>query len=358
MKIVDLKFEKLRIHLNEPIQVAFGELDHSDNVLVCAITDEGIVGYGEAAPLPFVTGETADTILAALAYMKPGLIGCDPFAIDDVHHRMDALICGNSSAVCAVDLAMYDIMGKATGLPIYRILGGEKNRIQNDVTIGIDEPESMVRAAKHYTDECGYRILKIKAGRDYRQDLQAISMIRQAVGENIRLRVDANQGYSVPIAVKMIAQLEKLNVDAIEQCLPAWDLEGSAYLRNKANGMRIMLDESLHSPRDAAKICKLGAADILNIKLMKCGGLYPALKIASVADAYGLECMVGCMFESRLAATAGLSLVASRANITESDCDCFMYYDAEKIGITGGFTADGDILQLVDKPGFGIDINI
>lgn len=358
MKIVDLTFEKLRIQLNEPIKVAFGELDYSDNVLVRAVTDEGIVGYGEAAPLPFVTGETADTILAALAYIKPGLLGCDPFAIDDIHRRMDALICNNSSAVCAVDLAMYDVMGKATGLPVYRILGGGKNRIQNDVTLGIDEPDNMVRAAKHYTDECGYRILKIKAGRDCKQDVQAISMIRQAVGERIRLRVDANQGYSVPVAVKMIEQLEKLNVDAIEQCLPAWDLEGSAFLRSKAHGMRIMVDESLHSPRDAAKICKLGAADILNIKLMKCGGLYPALKIASVADAHGLECMVGCMLESRLSITAGLSLVASRGNITESDCDCFMYYDAEKSGITGGFTAEGDMLQLLDKPGLGVDINL
>lgn len=279
MKIVDLKLEKIRIQLSEPFRVAFAVIDYSENVLMKIITDEGIAGYGEAAPLAFVTGETIEGVIAALQMFRQGLIGEDPLNIERIHALMNGAIAGNTSAKCAIDLALYDIRGKVMGQPVYKVLGGFANQVVNDITIGMDETEKMVEKARHYVQEEGYHILKIKTGSNLEKDIENIHKIREAVGPHIRLRVDANQGYCVSDAVKALDAFEKAGVEAVEQCLVDWDMEGAACIRQKARGIKVMLDESIHSPIDAAKACRLGAADTLNIKLMKCGGLYQAEQI-------------------------------------------------------------------------------
>ena len=356
MKITDITFEKIRIRLPVPFKVAFGEICHSDNIIVKITTDEGIIGYGEAAPIAFVTGETAESVISVLKLLKPCLIGRNPLAIDVIHNIITASVINNSSARCAIDLALYDIRGKQMGKPVYQLLGGDDGLVQNDITIGIANPEEMARSAKINTTMQGYRILKVKAGLDVKEDIRALTLIREAVGDSIRIRVDANQGYSVSEAISVMEPFKALGVEAIEQCLPYWDIEGAVYLRGKANGIKLMLDESIHSPRDAAVACKMGAADILNIKLMKSGGLYPAEQISAIAAAHGLTCMVGCMLETRLAITAGLSLVAAKNNVTDADCDSFTYADAANIGITGGFSFEGDMFRLSDDPGFGVSV--
>ena len=357
MRIKSIEFRKLRIQLSGTFKVAFGEINYSDNVLLKITTDEGITGYGEAAPLAFVTGETAESVIAVLEMLRPGLIGLNPLAVDQIHGIISAAVHGNSSARCAIDLALYDIHGKALGKPVYQVLGGGNGVVQNDITIGLDTSEEMIRKAKYYTREKGYRILKIKAGLDPKEDIRTLRLIREAVGDNIHLRVDANQGYSVSAAISVLEPFRELGIEAIEQCLPDWDLEGAAYVRSKAAGIQLMLDESIHGPREAARACRLGAADILNIKLMKCGGLYPAEQISAIADAHGLTCMVGCMIETRLSITAGLSIVAARHNITDADCDSFLYYDNAQTGVSGGFTVEGDLFHLSDAPGFGVEVD-
>ncbi|MDR1802425.1 MAG: dipeptide epimerase [Treponema sp.] len=357
MRIKNIEFRKLRILLSGTFKVAFGEINYSENVLLRITTDEGITGYGEAAPLAFVTGETPESVIAILEMLRPGLIGLNPLAVDDIHSIISGAVHGNSSARCAIDLALHDIHGKALGKPVYHVLGGGNGVVQNDITIGLDKPDEMARKAKYYTEEKGYRILKIKAGIDPAEDIRTLRLIRETVGPTIRLRVDANQGYSVSEAIGVLAPFRELGVEAIEQCLPDWDFEGAAYVRSKAAGIQLMLDESIHGPREAARACKLGAADALNIKLMKCGGLYPAGQISAIAAAHGLSCMVGCMIETRLAITAGLSLAAAKHNITDADCDSFLYYDNAQTGVSGGFTIEGDMFRLSDAPGFGVDVD-
>ena len=174
-----------------------------------------------------------------------------------------------------MDIALYDIKGKLMGQPLYKVLGGSVNQIVTDMTVGIDTPEAMAAEARERVEKDGFTILKIKAGINPREDIQALTLIRQAVGPNIRLRVDANQGYTVSDAVRTLKAFEELGVEAVEQCLPSWDLDGMRFVRSKVD-LKVMLDESIHTPIDAAKACKIDAADIINIKLMKCGGLYPA----------------------------------------------------------------------------------
>ena len=238
----------------------------------------------------------------------------------------------------------------------YKVLGGSVNQIVTDMTVGIDTPEAMAAEARERVEKDGFTILKIKAGINPSEDIQALTLIRQAVGPNIRLRVDANQGYTVSDAVRTLKAFEELGVEAVEQCLPSWDLDGMRFVRSKVD-LQVMLDESVHTPIDAAKACKIDAADIINIKLMKCGGLYPAEKINAIAEANHVQCMVGCMLETKVAIAAGVSLVAAKQNITEADCDSFMYAVDPEMGMPGGFAVNGGVYTLSDKPGLGIDID-
>lgn len=354
MKITDITWETLHIDLQEPFKIAFTEIGYAEVVLIKVTTDEGLVGYGEAAPFAPVTGETSDSVIALLKLFKPGLLGMDPFAIEAIHALMDGVVYGNGAAKCAVDLAMYDLMGKAAGQPVYKLLGGYQKEVQNDITIGISTPEHMAETAVKYVNDLGFHILKIKAGIDPDEDIRALSLIREKVGPHIRLRVDANQGYDIAKALYAIEGFKKAGVEAVEQCLPYWDHEGAAALRAKVTGMKLMMDESVHDPKDAAALVRGNCADILNIKLMKCGGLLPGLKISDIAEGSGVTCMVGCMLETKLAITAGVSLVAARKNITEADCDSFLFYKDAETGMTGGFDRQGDRFILRDDPGFGI----
>jgi len=357
MRIKSIEFRKLRIKLSGTFKVAFGEINYSDNVLVKITTDDGITGYGEAAPLVFVTGETVESIFAVLEMLRPALIGLNPLAVDQIHGILNGALHGNSSARCAIDLALYDIHGKALGKPVYQVLGGGDGVVMNDITIGIADPVEMARSAEYYAKEKGFRILKIKVGINPNEDIRALRLIREKVGYKVHLRVDANQGYTVSEAVGILEPFRELGVEAVEQCLPEWDFEGAAYVRARARGIQLMLDESIHGPQDAVRACKHGAADILNIKLMKCGGLYPAEQVNAIAAANGVTCMVGCMIETRLSITAGLSLVAAKSNVTEADCDSFMYYDDAQTGVTGGFTSEGSVFRLSEAPGFGVEVD-
>lgn len=354
MKITDIKFEKVKIKLKEPITVAFATIEYVETILLKIVTDEGIVGYGEASPLAPVTGENMDSTLIILNEMKKLLIGQDPLALEDIHKMLDTAFYGNTAAKAGIDIALHDIKGKKLSAPLYKVLGGACGQVITDITIGIDTPEKMVDLAVGYVQE-GYRILKVKAGKDPKADVETIRMMREAVGEDIKIRIDANQGWTVNSAIKAINEMEKYHVDAVEQALPYWDIEGSALLRKHTN-VAIMLDESLHSPIDAMRIVRNQAADAMNIKLMKSGGLYPATKINAIAESAGVNCMVGCMLETKLAITAGASLVAALGNITEADVDSFKFFEDNTV--RGGLEIDGDIITLPEKPGLGVELDL
>ncbi|GGP10739.1 mandelate racemase/muconate lactonizing enzyme family protein [Oceanobacillus neutriphilus] len=354
MKITNIKVEKLKLELFKPLTVALGTIDNVETLLVKVETDEGIYGIGEGSPFTYVTGETLESALITAKMLTKHLIGENPLHIEKIHHIMDSEIVNNTAAKAAIDIALYDIKGKKMNAPLYQVLGGFSNQLETDVTIGIDTPENMAAEAKERVEQ-GFTILKIKAGIDSRQDIEAIRMIREAVGSKIPLRIDANQGWTKSEAVQTIKAMEAYHIEAVEQPLPYWDIDGMAYVRRKVD-TGIMADESVHSPIDAAKVVKQEAADVLNIKLMKSSGLYPALKINAIAEASGFHCMVGCMLESKIAISAGASLAAAKKNITKVDVDSFLY--VKDTGITDGFTIDNGIITLSEKPGLGIELNI
>lgn len=359
MKITDIKIEKFSAPLSEPFRVAFGVIEASDSWIVKISTDEGIYGLGSASPLEFVTGESLETCYIILKMFAKELIGMNPLDIAGIHAKMDSLIHANGSSKCAIDVALYDIAGKHAGLPVYKILGGSNPVVHNDITIGINPVEKMVADAKKYVFEKGFRILKVKIGNDLEHDLKALTEIRNLVGPDVRIRIDANQGYDIPTALAAMKAFETIGIDAAEQFLPWWDFDGAAELKKQnTSALKLMLDESIHNVHDAKRAFKLDCADFYNIKLMKCGGLYWGSQIADFAGEHGVQCMVGCMQENKISITAGISLVAAKSSIVEADCDSFMFYKGDDDGLVGGFTREGGVFTLLDKPGLGIDLDI
>ncbi len=358
MRVTDVRIERFSAPLRQPFRVAFGTIESADSWMVRVVTDEGFSGIGAAAPLPFVTGETMDTCYLVLRDLARALVGADPLDVAGAHRVMDSVIFGNGSAKCALDVALHDICARHRDLPLWRLLGGTDPVVVNDVTVGIDEPERMRREAERCVFERGFRILKVKIGLDLEHDLDALGRIRASVGDDVRIRVDANQGYTVGTALAALTELERLGVDAAEQFLPWWDLDGAAELmRRNETSVRLMLDESIHTVHDARRAAALHAADFYNIKLMKCGGLLPGAQIADVAAGSGVRCMVGCMLENKISLTAGVSLVAAKGAIVEADCDSFTFFEGDDDGIPGGFTRDGGTFRLLDEPGLGIELD-
>lgn len=353
MRITDIQFERESFGFEKPMKVAFAEIKDMETLLIRITTDEGITGYGEAAPLAFVTGDNLDSAYAVGKELRNVLMGQDPVAIGGIHRRMDALYSGNGPIKCGIDMACYDIAAKAAGMPLYRYLGGDRNTLHSDVTIGIDTPEEMAAKAVEWAEK-GFTILKVKLGEEIDVDLERMKAIRKAVGSSIALRIDANQGWNVKDSIRIIPELEKLDVGLIEQPIVHWDFEGLREIK-QAVRLPIAADESCHSPMDAARLAAMRAVDYMNIKLMKCGGIYNAIKINAIAEASGIGCMIGCMGESALANVAGMHLAAALDNIREVDLDAVYILSDERIH--GGFDHVGGRVTLWDTPGIGVAID-
>ena len=354
MKIVDILTKRVDFKRRKVFKIAFGKgSDISQRVYIKILTDENIYGLGEASMLPLVTGETIFGIIAAIEYMKPALIGADPTDIAKIHDIMDKTILDNTAAKAAIDIACYDIMGKKEGKPVHKLIGAKENALQTDITIGIDSVENMVNEAAERVEE-GFRILKVKCGIEPQKDIEVMRQIRNAVGEKIDLRIDANQGYDKKTALYVLNEMQKYKITEAEQPLPYWDVHGMAEI-NRISPIPIMADESVHTPIDAEIVCQHDACKIVNIKLMKCGGIYPALQIADIAKKYGKTCLVGCFSESKLGISAAAAVVLAKDNIESADLDSFFSFTNPEVGVCGGFEVCKDIITLSDKSGFGFD---
>lgn len=350
MKIVDIKFKRMPFSFDEPFHIAFAVIEGYDTLVFKIETDEGITGYGEAAPLEYVTGETLDTVEVMGKFYREKLIGENPLAIERIHQIMDQGCAGNTSVKAAIDIACYDIAAKKMGVPLWQYLGGSEHRIVTDVTLGIDTPERMAAKALEWKEK-GFTELKVKLGADVKTDLIRMQEIRRAVGPELCLRIDANQGWNVKDAIWIAEKLEKLDIDLIEQPVADWDLEGLRRIRERSV-IPIVADESCHSPMDALKLTD--CVDGMNIKLMKSGGIYPAIKINAIAEAAGHFCMIGCMGESKIANAAGMHLAAALSNIKKIDLDVTFFANGGEV--IGGYEGEGGHCVLSEQPGLGIEV--
>ena len=353
MKITGVRLGKISVPLRVPFKTALRSVSSVEDVIVEVYTDTGAVGYGEAPPTGAITGDTTGAILGALQdHIIKTVVGRDVDEFEDLMQALNKCIVGNTSAKAAMDMALWDLYGQLYRIPVYKLMGGSRKEIITDITISVNDPEEMARDAVDAVRR-GYDTLKIKVGAHPELDVARLTAVRQAIGNDTRIRIDANQGWEPKQAVRLLNQMQEkgLDIEFVEQPVKAHDIDGLKYVTERSY-VPVLADESVFSPEDAVRIMQTGAADLVNIKLMKCGGLYNALKIVSAAEVYGVECMIGCMLEAKISVTAAVHLACAKKIITKIDLDGPVLCSEDPI--LGGAVFDEQRITVSDEPGLGI----
>jgi len=338
-----MSWEILEVPLKKPFKIALGTTTVYQGVLVKLCTDE-LCGYGEAAPSPRITGDTVGSTITALERFKGALIGKDPREIGKLMNELNHLLARNTTAKAAVDFALHDILGKTAGLPVRNLLGGERDTIETSLTVTIGSVEDSVKSAEELLN-AGAKVLKVKIGLNPEEDVERIRAIRNIT--DAKIRVDANQGYSLKRAINVLRKIERYEIEFAEQPLPAAQVEELGVLR-RSTEIPIMADEAVHTKEDVLRL--VGKVDAINIKLMKSGGIYEAARMAAVAKAAGMKIMVGCMIETRLGITAGTHF-ALGVGVDYADLDG--YWDLSR-ALFSGVKFENGVNILPDAPGLGV----
>ncbi|MDP5191123.1 dipeptide epimerase, partial [Rheinheimera baltica] len=295
MIITDIKLGMLRVPLKTPFKTALRTVNAIEDVVVMVITDTGHIGYGAAPATAVITGDIHGSIIEAIrTVIKPKLIGQPVASLNYIVRLIQSCIMKNYSAKAAVEMAVYDLFAQSFNAPLYKILGGGVPKITTDITISVDYIDKMV-ADSLDAIERGFETLKVKVGKDIGVDIERVKAIYAAVEGKALIRLDANQGWSAKEAVYALHKLESdgVRLELVEQPVKAYDLDGLKYITERVH-TPVMADESSFGPREVIDLIKMRAADIINIKLMKTGGIANAIKIADICSFYDMQCMIGC----------------------------------------------------------------
>lgn len=351
MKIVGVDLFPFEVPLVAPFRIATMECAVAYGVFVRLRTDVGLVGWGEATPLQAINGETQSTCMAALPLLIPVVLGEDPLSVAALVERMEHILPGHGAAASAIEMGLYDLAGKATGMPLWRMLGGAPRRLATDQTIGIKSSEEAVADAERIVS-MGHRAIKIKVGSGANEDFERVRLVREAIGTAASIRVDANQGFRRDEALSFLKQIAPFDVEFCEQPVRRDDLVGMSCL-NAKSPVPIMADESLFTPADAMHLLREKACALFNIKLSKARGILRGLEIAAIAEAAKIPCMIGGMVETRLGVTAAAHLGASRPIFQYFDLDANMGHRTDVI--VGGIRIERGEVVLPDSPGLGAE---
>lgn len=324
---------RLSIPLIEPFITSLGKDESAENVLVRITTNEGIVGFGECSPYMPINGESQDTCFTVGGYFARLLKGKNALDIPGNIAAMDATIYGNSSIKSAFDMALYDIAAQHAGLPLYKFIGGENNKtIVTDYTVSIGEPGKMAADALKIQAD-GYPAIKVKLGKDGKKDVERIRAIRKAVGNDIPVRIDANQGWSVEEAITTLKALSQFDIQHCEEPIPRWAFMQLPRVKQESP-IAIMADECCGDDHDAERLIALKACDYMNIKLGKSGGIYKGLKMVRMAEKANIHLQIGAFMESRIAMTAFAHFSLCSPSIEHFDFDTALMFTEDPV--TGG----------------------
>ncbi len=351
MKITRIEIWPGTLPLTEPYAIAYETVEETVNLFIRLETSSGINGFGCAAPSEGVTGETIEDLLRLAHAVGRVMRGADPLRSALLMNRLKTHLKEQPSLLAAVDMALFDILGKAANLPLWKILGGFRDRMKTSVTIGILPEKETVARARYWKDQ-GFKCLKLKGGKDVDSDISRVIHVREAMGKGMELRFDANQGFTVADSLRFVKETRAARLELIEQPTPKGEPDLLGRVTREA-AIPVMADESLMTLRDAFRIARRDLADMVNVKLMKVGGISEALQINAVARSAGLEAMVGCMDEAALAIAAGLHFALARPNVAYADLDGHM-------GLLNDPSAGAVILRNgalfpTHRPGLGFD---
>jgi L-alanine-DL-glutamate epimerase-like enolase superfamily enzyme len=338
-----------------PFTIATGTMDYAQNVFIRVCTDENITGVGECSAFPMIAGETQDTCMALAKNFAQIWLHKNALDIDARLDELDAFIAANYTVKSAFDMALYDIAAKHAHKPLYAFLGGKYFEPQSDITIGIGEAGAMAQQAIDFVQQQDAAILKVKLGKNAAQDIQRIKRIREAVGNNIQIRIDANQGWSFEDALFALKGMEAFNIQFCEQPMRKWNDKYLPLLRSQTS-IPIMADESVFTHHDAERLIEQNACDSVNIKFSKAGGIRESLAIHKVCKQAGIPNMIGGMLESRLALSAKVHFALACDNVVFYDLDtCLLGHKTDPV--INGAVYDKLKLKLPGLPGVGADVD-
>jgi L-Ala-D/L-Glu epimerase len=364
MKITAVHVDTLELTMEEPFVIASSALAIGPCDLIRVDTDEGLVGLGEACPAYEFTGDTLWTVQDVIGeYLGPSVIGKDPFQIEAIAHcwERELYTVGNQAARAGLEMALWDLQGKALGRPLHDLLGGRtRDGLTEVIAFGWDAPETLAAKTRAMRAE-GISVFKIKVGDLPERDEQRVAAVREAAGTQARITVDANQGWWDPkTAVRAIRSLEPYGIEFAEQPVRMDDLEAARWVRERVD-VPIALDESIRGPQEALAAAKAGACDIFVVKLMKTGGILNALKVNAIAEAAGITIMMGNMGESSLGLAAHFHLNVALANAVHCDADLPWRPGGCTHDLGTGLGVelrDGvSIVTVPEGPGLGVTLN-
>ncbi|MEI6950647.1 dipeptide epimerase [Paraflavisolibacter sp. H34] len=350
--ISSVELYRINIPLTEPFVISLGPIEQAANVVVVIRTADGCTGFGECSPYMTINGESADTCFIVGQYLARVLKGQDALEVAYCSQAMDKVIYGNSSIKSAFDMALHDIAAQQAGLPLYRFLGGARNKaLETDMTVSIGAPDKMKSDAVKFRQQ-GFPAIKVKLGGSLQEDVARIHAIREGIGRDVPLRIDANQGW--PTADAAIAVLTALAPYAIEHCeepIPRWRFMELARV-SAASPIPVMADESCGDDHDAERLIALKACPMINIKLGKSSGFVKAQKIVALAAQAGMKLQIGGFMESRLGMTASAHLALTHECIVHCDFDTPLMFTADPV--VGGITyGPAGRVTVPETPGLG-----
>lgn len=354
-QITQIEIYQSRIRLKEPFKISLETNEFAENIFLIIHTNKGITGTGECSPDLVIQGENLDTSAIIGQYFAKNLLGKNPLNIKECHALMNSLVYGHTSIKSAFDIALYDIASQYAGIPLYSFLGGKKGKeIFTDYTISIDTPEKMANDACKIK-EAGFPVIKVKLGETREKDMVRLTSIRNAVGFEIPLRLDANQGWDIDTAIAILSKLPVGNIQFCEEPISRRIYYELPEIRNRSS-IPIMADESCFDPHDAKQLIDLGACDYFNIKPGKSSGLFNALEIIRLAEKAGIFMQMGGFLETRLGFTAAAHLSLSSDNIIFFDLDTPLMMEEDPV--IGGITYEKNgKVNLPDEPGLGARID-
>lgn len=350
MKIKEIEYFKLDMPLAVPYTIAYETISHTTNIILKLVTDSGITGWGCAAPDKYITGEDAEDVVHNInTFVIDTLKNHSPFRIAKINHILKNVMPTSSSTIAMVDMALYDIIARKAQIPLYQLLGGFRDSIPTSITIGIIPINETIEKAKEYLSK-GFSVIKLKGGMSLSEDIEKILVMREKLGYKFKIRFDANQGYTTEEAVEFIKKTKKAKIEIFEQPTSQKKEERLGEVTQQVE-VPVMADESIKTLKDAFRLASNELIDMVNIKLMKVGGITEAQHINSVAKAAGMEVMVGCLDECALGISTGLHFALSRPNIEFADLDGHL--DLLNDPFKNLFKLEKGVLFPYNEPGLG-----